>query len=123
MRHLLAALCLCALPALAQDPYVQEGKTVKVSDHVWMIPDGRVGLVPNIGIVVGTKATLVIDSGMGDKNGQVTLREVQKVSKNATLYLTTTHFHPEHVTGFHVFPVTAKMVRPKAQEDEVKAKA
>ena len=103
-------------------PYVQEGKTAKVSEHVWVIPDGRVNLVPNIGFIVGNKATLVVDSGMGDRNGQVVLRELQKVSKNVDLYLTTTHFHPEHVTGFHVFPVSAKLIRPAAQQQELPAK-
>jgi glyoxylase-like metal-dependent hydrolase (beta-lactamase superfamily II) len=100
-------------------PYVREGRTVKVSPHVWVIPDGRVDLVPNIGVIVGTKATLVVDSGMGPKNGEVTLREVRKISRNAPLYLTTTHFHPEHVSGFQVFPETAKLVRPLVQQQEL----
>ena len=91
---------------------------MKVSEHVWVIPDGRVNLVPNIGFIVGSKATLVVDSGMGDRNGQVVLRELQKVSKNADLYLTTTHFHPEHVTGFHIFPASAKLIRPAAQQQK-----
>jgi glyoxylase-like metal-dependent hydrolase (beta-lactamase superfamily II) len=101
---------------------VQEGKTTKVSEHVWIIPDGRVNLVPNIGFIVGSKATLVVDSGMGDRNGQVVLRELHKVTKKADLYLTTTHFHPEHVTGFHVFPATAKLIRPAIQQQELPAK-
>lgn len=92
---------------------------MKVSPHVWVIPDGRVDLVPNIGVIVGTKATLVVDSGMGPKNGEVTLREVRKISRNAPLYLTTTHFHPEHVSGFQVFPETAKLVRPLVQQQEL----
>jgi glyoxylase-like metal-dependent hydrolase (beta-lactamase superfamily II) len=100
-------------------PYVREGRTVKVSPHVWVIPDGRVDLVPNIGVIVGTKATLVVDSGMGPKNGEVTLREVRKISRNAPLYLTTTHFHPEHVSGSQVFPETAKLVRPLVQQQEL----
>jgi hypothetical protein len=29
-----------------------------------VIPDGNVGLVPNVGIVVGSRATLVIDPGL-----------------------------------------------------------
>src|SRR5436309_13480452 len=81
-------------------PYVQAGKTKKASAHVWMIPDGRINLVPNIGIVVGSRATLVIDSGMGPQNGKITLAEVRKISPSSPLYLTTTHFHPEHVSGF-----------------------
>ncbi len=100
-------------------PYVQEGKTVKVSRHVWVIPDGRVNLVPNIGIVAGSKATLVIDSGMGPRNGQVTLREVRKISPSAPLFLTTTHFHPEHVSGFQAFPAGAILLRPSVQQEEL----
>src|SRR5712691_753373 len=107
-RALLLPAALCAqTPA---PPYVQEGKTMKVSEHVWIIPDGRVNLVPNIGIIAGSKATLVVDSGMGPKNGEVTLREVRKISPNAPLYLTTTHFHPEHVSGFQVFPASATLL-------------
>ena len=51
-------------------PLVQENKTIKVSDHVYVIPDGRVNLVPNIGIIVGSRATLIVDAGMGPRNGQ-----------------------------------------------------
>src|ERR1700674_368777 len=56
-------------------PLVQENKTIKVSEHVYVIPDGRVNLVPNIGIIVGNRATLVVDTGMGLRNGQAVLRE------------------------------------------------
>src|SRR5438477_4939437 len=87
---LLLAATLAASPAMwaqaAPPPYVREGKTIKVSEHVWVIPDGRVNLVPNIGFIVGSKATLVVDSGMGDCNGQVVLGELRKRSKNADLY-------------------------------------
>jgi glyoxylase-like metal-dependent hydrolase (beta-lactamase superfamily II) len=103
-------------------PFVQENKTIRVSEHVYAIPDGRVNLVPNIGIIVGTRATLVVDAGMGPRNGQVVLRELGKVSKNAQLYLTTTHFHPEHVTGAQAFPPTTVVVRPAVQQEEVNRK-
>jgi glyoxylase-like metal-dependent hydrolase (beta-lactamase superfamily II) len=123
MRFLLPLVaCPLVWAQTAPPPYVQQGKTVKISEHVWAIPDGRVNLVPNIGFIVGNKATLVVDSGMGDRNGQATLRELQKVSKNADLYLTTTHFHPEHVTGFHVFPPRAKLIRPAMQQEELNTK-
>jgi glyoxylase-like metal-dependent hydrolase (beta-lactamase superfamily II) len=103
-------------------PLVQEHKTVRVSEHVYVIPDGRVNLVPNIGIIVGTRATLVVDAGMGPRNGQVVVRELAKISKNADLYLTTTHFHPEHVTGAQAFPASAKVVRSEVQEQELNQK-
>src|SRR5882762_10866625 len=60
-------------------PLVQENKTVRVSEHVYVLPDGRVNLVPNIGMIVGTRATLVVDAGMGPRNGQVVVRELAKV--------------------------------------------
>lgn len=103
-------------------PLVQENKTVRVSEHVYVIPDGRVNLVPNIGIIVGTRATLVVDAGMGPRNGQVVVRELAKVSKNTQLYFTTTHFHPEHVTGGQAFPANTIVIRPKVQQEEVDRK-
>jgi len=103
-------------------PLVQENKTVKVSEHVYVIPDGRVNLVPNIGIIVGTRATLIVDAGMGPRNGQTVMREVAKVSKNTDLYFTTTHFHPEHMTGVQAFPANTIVIRPEAQQEEVERK-
>ena len=69
-----------------------------------MIPDGNVPLVPNVGIVVGSRATLVIDPGLRRRNGETILHEAQKLSKNAEMYLASTHFHPEHTTGTSRFP-------------------
>src|SRR5579864_2167990 len=103
-------------------PLVQENKTIKVSEHVYVIPDGRVNLVPNIGIIVGTRATLIVDAGMGPRNGQTVLRELAKVNKNTDLYFTTTHFHPEHMTGVQAFPANTIVIRPEAQQEEVERK-
>jgi hypothetical protein len=96
-------------------PLVRENKTIKVSDHVYVIPDGRVNLVPNIGIIVGSRATLVVDAGMGPRNGETVLRELAKVNKNTDLYFTTTHFHPEHMTGVQAFPANTIVIRPEVQ--------
>ena len=103
-------------------PLVQENKTIKVSEHVYVIPDGRVNLVPNIGIIVGNRATLVVDAGMGPRNGETVLRELAKVSKNTDLYFTTTHFHPEHMTGVQAFPANTIVIRPEVQQEEVDQK-
>ncbi len=51
-------------PNLSPPPVVQ-GDPVQLSDGIFVIPDRRVDLVPNIGIVVGSQAALVIDSGLG----------------------------------------------------------
>src|SRR5688500_14344571 len=90
---LLAVTCvLVAATTSAQrgpavDPSVKENSTVKLGAHTYVIPDNSVGLVPNVGIVVGSRATLVIDPGLGRRNGEAVLREVAKVSKNAELYI------------------------------------
>jgi glyoxylase-like metal-dependent hydrolase (beta-lactamase superfamily II) len=120
MRSALAVPLLIALaqPATPPDPLVKEGVTVKVADHTFVIPDGNVGLVPNVGIVVGSRATLVIDPGLGKRNGETVLREVAKVSRNAEVYIASTHFHAEHTTGDLAFPPSAKYVNSRVQEAE-----
>ena len=102
----------------APDPLVKEGATVKLADHTYVIPDGNVPLVPNVGIVVGSRATLVIDPGLGRRNGEAVLREVAKVSRNADLFIASTHFHPEHTSGYIAFPPTARYVNSNIQEAE-----
>src|SRR5215510_13551927 len=106
-------------PAQAPLPLIRENATVKVSPHVYVIPDGNVGAVPNVGIVVGSNATLVIDTGLGPRNGQTVLREMEKVSKNANLYVVATHFHAEHILGESVFPPSAKIIRARAEQKDI----
>ena len=105
--------------APAPPPLVRENATEKVSDHVYVIPDFSVSMVPNVGIIVGTRATLVIDTGLGARNGQTIVREMQKVSKTPELYLATTHFHPEHDLGAGGFPANTKMIRSQDQQKEI----
>jgi glyoxylase-like metal-dependent hydrolase (beta-lactamase superfamily II) len=100
-------------------PLIRENATVKVSEHVYVIPDGNVGGVPNVGIVVGSKATLVVDTGLGPRNGQTVLREVGKVSSNAALYIVATHFHSEHTLGESAFPADAKVIRARAEQQDI----
>ena len=115
---LLGAAIVSAQRGPAPDPLIRENATVKLADHTYVIPDANVSLVPNVGIVVGSKATLVIDPGLGRRNGETVLREVAKVSKNTELYVASTHFHPEHTTGYLAFPPTAKYVNSTTQEEE-----
>lgn len=74
-----ALFAVTAAPAWAQRTYdrlpiVKEGTTVRISPHVYVIPDESARGVPNVGIVVGSRATLVIDPGMGLKSGQVKMQ-------------------------------------------------
>jgi len=124
---LLSGALLCALTAtqlhaqqpVTSGPLVREGVTEKISEHVYVIPDGGVGGVPNVGIIVGSKSTLIVDTGLGKQNGAVVLREAQKVSGKNALYLVTTHVHPEHDLGAQAFPESTKMIRAQAQVEEI----
>ena len=102
----------------APDPLVKENAVVKLADHTYVIPDNNVPLVPNVGFVVGSRATLVIDPGLGRRNGEAIVREAGKLARNADLFIVSTHFHPEHTTGYVAFPATAKYVNSKVQEAE-----
>jgi glyoxylase-like metal-dependent hydrolase (beta-lactamase superfamily II) len=107
-------------PASATPPLVKANATVKVSDHVWVIPDGNVPLVPNVGIIVGSRATLVIDTGLGPRNAETVLREVAKVSSHQELYLVATHFHPEHAGGASAFPPGSKFIASSVEAQDLK---
>ena len=72
-----------------------------------------------VGIVVGTRGTLVIDTGLGARNGQTIVREMQKVSRTPELFLATTHVQPEHDLGAGGFPPHTKMIRSQAQVKEI----
>jgi glyoxylase-like metal-dependent hydrolase (beta-lactamase superfamily II) len=120
--HLLAAVMIVETAAMAvaraaQGPpalMLPESQVTHVSDHVSAI----LGF-PNIGIVVGDRATLVVDTGLGSRNGAIALHEAQKLSKGPVLYLTTTHYHPEHAAGEGAFPPNTILVRPVAQQKEL----
>lgn len=99
-------------------PVVKEGTTVKVSPHVYAIPSESVPGVPNVGIIVGSKATMIVDPGMGLLSGQAVAHEMAKVSKNAEIYVVTTHLHPEHTTGELAFP-NAKIIRSAAEQKDI----
>ena len=96
------------------------GTTQKISQHVYVIPDADTTPgVPNVGIIVGTKSALVVDTGMGERNGKIVLAEAEKVAKGKYLYLVTTHVHPEHDLGAGAFPASTKMIRSKDQEKDI----
>jgi glyoxylase-like metal-dependent hydrolase (beta-lactamase superfamily II) len=103
--------------ATAQAPpslMLPENQVTRVSDHVYAIMG-----FPNIGIVAGNRATLVVDTGLGPRNGAIAAREAQKLAKGPVLYLTTTHYHAEHSAGDNGFPESTILVRPIAQQKEL----
>jgi glyoxylase-like metal-dependent hydrolase (beta-lactamase superfamily II) len=113
MRILLSFLAL-GFACLAQNQTILGEDTVKVSDHVWAIMG-----FPNVGIVVGGNATLVVDTGLGPRNGATVAKVAMRFAPRNQLYLTTTHFHPEHAAGEPGFPAGTILIRDKVQQQEM----
>lgn len=119
---LIAALfALVAAGAHAQStgPMVRSGTTTQLSPHTYAIPDNSVPGVPNVGFVMGDRAILVIDTGMGAPNGKTVLDEARKLASGKRIYLVTTHVHPEHDLGAQAFPPDTVMVRARVQVREI----
>jgi glyoxylase-like metal-dependent hydrolase (beta-lactamase superfamily II) len=110
-------IAFCSARAFAQmsQPILGEN-TTKISEHVWAIMG-----FPNVAIIVGGRATLIVDTGLGPRNGATIVRAASKLSQNQKLFLTTTHFHPEHAGGEPGFPPNTILIRDAVQQKEMEA--
>jgi len=114
IRLLLLEAFAVAVLAAQNQPVLGED-VVKVSDHVRAIMGW-----PNIAIIAGNRATLVVDTGLGPRNGATIARVAAKLAPgNQKLFLTTTHFHPEHAGGDGGFPSGTILVRNTVQQREM----
>ncbi len=104
------------------DPAVQVAGAEQIASEVLAIPNHRVDLVPNIGIIGGTQAVLVVETGIGTANAEQVLAFASEVAKGRRLYLTTTHFHPEHAFGAQAFTGHATYLVNRAQAEDLKIK-
>lgn len=109
-----ALLMPMAVSAQLKQPLLSEDNLKKVSEHVSVIEG-----FPNVAIVVGSRGTLVVDTGLGERNGATVMRAEQKLAKGPILYLTTTHYHSEHTTGESAFPANTIIVRNSEQQEEL----
>ena len=107
---------------LPPPPKVDPNALIEVAPGIHVIGDRRVPLVPNIGIVLGNEAALVVDTGMGPENGSKVLDVAKRLAGRRRLILTLTHFHPEHGFGAQAFKGQAKIVYNTAQRDEFAGK-
>jgi glyoxylase-like metal-dependent hydrolase (beta-lactamase superfamily II) len=111
----LALVSLTVLTASAQTaPVILGDNATKVSEHVWAIMG-----FPNVAIIVGSRATLIVDTGLGPRNGATAARVAAGLSQNHKLFLTTTHFHPEHAGGEGGFPPNTILIRNAVQQHEM----
>jgi len=106
------------MPAIAKaqlkQPLLSGDNLKHVSDHVYVMEG-----FPNVVYVIGSRATLVVDTGLGERNGDTVMRAEQKLAKGPILYLTTTHYHSEHTTGEQAFPASAIIIRNTVQQEEM----
>ncbi|SHN31312.1 Metallo-beta-lactamase superfamily protein [Duganella sacchari] len=132
MKKLIATALSIGLMASAQgaakdlsaEKTIRLANMTRVSEGVYVIEDRQhIMLVPNITIIVGRDAVLVVDTGLGTESAQRVLKAAKKLAGRRKLYLTVTHFHPEHGFGAQVFKGQATIIYNRAQRDEMQQKA
>ncbi|MCX5240545.1 MBL fold metallo-hydrolase [Streptomyces prunicolor] len=107
---------------VSHDPVVHITEVRELDRDLVVVPDGRVRLVPNIGVIGGRDAVLVVETGLGPRNAEKVLEFATEYARGRRLYLTTTHFHPEHAFGAQVFAGEATFLVNRAQAEDLKVK-
>lgn len=114
MRVLTLLTLSCAI-AFAQRPGPKLiPNPTKVSEHVQAIWG-----FPVIVFVTGETGVLAIDTGLGPSNGKIVADAARQLAPGKKLFLTTTHFHPEHAAGEGGFPPETVILRAAAQQREL----
>jgi glyoxylase-like metal-dependent hydrolase (beta-lactamase superfamily II) len=124
LRIFLTALAFTGtVPALMAQtppaPIVKVEGLRQISAHVHIVPDNGVPAVPNVGYVVGDRAALVIDTGLGPPNGAAVYELAKRLAGTKALYLVTTHVHPEHDLGAQAFPAATSLIRSTDQVKDI----
>lgn len=107
---------------LTHEPIVEIGQAQELARDLVVIPNRGVELVPNIGVIGGNHSVLVVETGMGPGNAEKVLAFASEYAKGRELYLTTTHFHPEHAFGAQGFAGEATYLVNGAQAADLAAK-
>jgi glyoxylase-like metal-dependent hydrolase (beta-lactamase superfamily II) len=104
------------------DPAVRTSDAQELARDLLVVPNNGVQLVPNIGIIGGTHSVLVVDTGLGPENAARVLAFARDHAAGRRLYLTSTHFHPEHAFGAQVFAGEATYLVNRAQAEDLAVK-
>jgi glyoxylase-like metal-dependent hydrolase (beta-lactamase superfamily II) len=114
----LAFAAFAQMPSAQEDPHqwkmTASDTPTHISEHVWVVKGN-----PNIAIIVGSHSAMVVDTGMGPAMGKIAAGFAEKLAPGKRLYLTTTHFHPEHAAGDSGFPADTILIRNDVQQMEV----
>ena len=98
-------------------PIIDARFPCRIAKGIWLIPDKRIPLVPNIGIVEGDHSVLVIDCGINEVCGGAVLEAAKTIAGKRELILTVTHAHPEHTFGCQAFQGKARIFYNELQRD------
>lgn len=104
-------------------PPLVKGEPIEVSEGVFVILDRRVSLVPNVGIVVGENAAMVIDTGVGPGNGAHVLGQARRLAGERPLFLAITQLDPGHGFGAQAFKGEATLIYNVAQRERLQRHA
>lgn len=128
---LAAALVACS--AVAQEP-VWDANTVKLerttlgSGVYAMVPAGAadqaprgVPLATTSGIVVGARASLVVDTMLNARLASVVLDEVRRLTGGVPTYAVNTSYHGDHSFGNAHFPASTVIIQHEATQAYVAA--
>jgi glyoxylase-like metal-dependent hydrolase (beta-lactamase superfamily II) len=107
---------------LIHEPIVEITQVRELARDLVVIPNRRVELVPNIGVIGGAHSVLVVETGMGPRNAEKVLAFATEYARGRKLYLTTTHFHPEHAFGAQTFAGEATYLLNSAQAADLAGK-
>lgn len=104
-------------PTTYPQPSVDARFAAEVAPGIFVIPDQRIPLVPNVGIVVGTERVLVVDCGLGIDSAEAVIETARRLAAGREIVLTLTHAHPEHGFGAQIFAPDARIFYNRAQAD------
>lgn len=96
-------------------PVVDARFPAEMAPGVFVLPDKRIPLNPNIGIIVGRETVLVVDCGMGIESAENILELTRRLAPRRGIVLTVTHAHPEHGFGAQVFKPDGRIWYNRAQ--------
>lgn len=120
---LTAAILSTATPAFADEPIWDANKVTlkseKLRDGVYaMVPTGAEELSPKgvplattSGIIVGNRASLVVDTMLNKRLADMVLAQVKQLTRGAPTYALNTSYHGDHSYGNMYFPKSTVIIQ------------